>query len=60
MKLLRGNGKFVEVYDVPGPAILRLNAVGAPLMLHGWKLLEEDAARELLREIMAPGNYEKS
>jgi hypothetical protein len=60
MKLLRGNGKFLEVYNIPDPPVMRLEAFGAPLMFHGWALLEDDAARERLREIMAPGNYEKT
>jgi hypothetical protein len=58
MKLLVGNGHTLTVYDL-GEPIMRLRAVGAPIKLHGYHLLEEDRARERLREVLAAGNCER-
>jgi hypothetical protein len=50
MKLLHCNGRELEVRDV-GPVVFRLTAGGAPIKLHGWQILDDDAARALLREL---------
>lgn len=60
MKLLRCNGTYLEVRNA-GPALLRLEARegGPPIKLNGWWLLEDDAARDAVREVMATGLYDK-
>ena len=52
MKLLHGNGKELTVYDL-GPAVYRLRAGRVPIKLHGWMILEDDEAREKVRELLA-------
>jgi hypothetical protein len=54
MKLLRCNGRELEVRDV-GPVVCRLAAGAAPIKLHGWHLLDNDAARALLRDLVEAG-----
>jgi hypothetical protein len=59
MKLLIGNGSMLEVRDV-GPVRMRLSRRpgGPPIKFHGRELMEEDTARELLRGILATGEYD--
>jgi len=57
MKLVYGNGKLLEVRDV-GPVIFRLTADRVPIKVNGHRLVEDDDARELLRELLATGSYE--
>ena len=59
VKLVRGNGKELEVFDVTGP-VYRIAARegGPPVKYHGWRLLDEDAARALLQELRATGAYD--
>jgi hypothetical protein len=55
MKLIRCNGRELEVRDV-GPVVYRLAASAVPIKLHGWRILEDDAARELLRQVQEAGD----
>lgn len=55
MKLIRCNGKVLEVWDIPSPAILRLSAGPAPIKAHGWHLLEDDLARAMIRRALWEG-----
>jgi hypothetical protein len=50
-KILRCNGRHLEVRDV-GPVIYELAANSVPIKLHGTFLLEDDAARELVRQLV--------
>lgn len=52
MKLLHGNGRKLEVYDLADP-VFRLTATTVPIKCHGAFVLEDDAARELVRELVA-------
>jgi hypothetical protein len=54
MKLLRCDGRLLEVRDV-GPVIFRLAATAVPLKLHGWRLMEDAEARELIRSLKEAG-----
>lgn len=58
MKLLVGNGKTLEVRDV-GPVIFELSARvgGPPIKFNGSKIMDEDEARGVLRELLATGLY---
>lgn len=58
MKLIHSTGALLEVRDA-GPVVFRLRAGEVPIRLNGWFLLEEDAARDVLRELLASGLYEK-
>ena len=57
MKLIHSNGKLLEVRDV-GPVVFRLRAGEIPIKVNGHHLMEDDAARDLLRELLATGWYE--
>jgi hypothetical protein len=52
MKLLRGNGRELEVYDLADP-VFRMTATAVSIKCRGSFVLEDDAARELLRELVA-------
>jgi hypothetical protein len=51
-KLLKCEGKVLEVREV-GDVIYSLQANGVPLKCNGWRILEDDAARDLVRELAA-------
>jgi hypothetical protein len=54
MKLLTCNGRELEVRDV-GPVVYRLVAGEVPIKLHGRFAMDDDAARDLLRELIEAG-----
>ncbi len=57
MKLIYSNGALLEVRDL-GPVVFRLRAGRVPLKYNGYRILEDEAARDLLRELLATGLYE--
>jgi hypothetical protein len=59
VKLLIGNGAMVEVRNV-GPVVMTLRSRpgGPPVKLHGAEVLEDDAARARLRDLLATGWYD--
>ena len=57
MKLIQCNG---EILTELGPVIYALRATTAPIKLHGLRVLTDDAAREVLREVHAGGNVERA
>jgi hypothetical protein len=54
VKLLKGNGRVLEVWDV-GEPIMRLYAGSVPIKCPGWRLLEDNEARELVRALIEVG-----
>lgn len=58
MKLLHCDGRELTVRDV-GPVIYRLRAVTRiPIKRNGYEVVEDDEAREVLRELLATELYE--
>ncbi len=57
MRLISSNGRTLEVREV-GPVIYRLHAGTVPIKLHGKFVMDDDAARELLRGLLELGLYE--
>lgn len=58
MKLVYSNGRVLEVRDA-GPVLMRLRAGTCPIRFNGYHLLEDEAAREQLRDLLASGLYER-
>lgn len=59
MKIIHCDGKTLEIRDA-GPVIMRLLAPsGQPIKLNGWRLLEDDEAREVLRGLLDMEVYSK-
>lgn len=56
MILIFCNGKELTARDA-GPVLFRLTADTTPLKPHGFHLMEEPAARRLLRELLNSGLY---
>jgi hypothetical protein len=58
MKLVVCDGRIYRVRDV-GPVLVELSANGAPIKAHGWRLLEDNEAREELRRLLSLNLYER-
>jgi hypothetical protein len=57
--ILHSNGRELLVYDAT--PIMRVVADrGVPLKFNGWRAMEKDAARALLREVLDAGCYTKT
>lgn len=56
MKLVVGNGRILEVRDV-GPVVYRLRAGDVPIKFHGFRLMEDDDARDAVRAARDTGLY---
>lgn len=59
MKLLYCDGSVLEVRDV-GPVVFRLRAGRAPIKRHGYEILEDEAARAVVRELLTLDVHEKA
>ena len=57
MKLIHSTGAVLEVRDL-GPVVFRLRAGRVPIKVNGYRVLEDAAARDLLRELLDSGLYE--
>lgn len=51
MKLVRSNGRELEVYDVAGP-VYRITATALPIKCNGYFLIDDDQARDLVRDLV--------
>lgn len=60
-KLVRSDGRALTVMDV-GPVLMTVSSIkgGPPIKHNGWKILEDDEARELVRELLRSGCYQSS
>jgi hypothetical protein len=56
MKLIRSTGRDLEVFDISGP-VFRLKAGPVPIKLNGWRIVEDDEARAIVKEQLATGLY---
>jgi hypothetical protein len=55
VKLIKGNGRTLEVYDL-GPVVYRIEAQGhVPVPFYGSEILSDDEARAKLQELRAQG-----
>ncbi len=52
MKLLRSNGRHLEIYDIAATPLMRISSIQFPLKHNGWRIVEDDIARSLVREII--------
>ena len=50
MKLVKSDGRNLEVRDLSEP-LYCLSAVNRPFKLHGWRIMPDDEARELVRRV---------
>lgn len=58
MKLLYGNGSVLEVRNV-SEVIYRIRAGNnIPIKFNGYRILEDDAAREALKDVLELGYHE--
>ena len=58
MKLVKSDGRLLEVREV-GEPIYTLAANERPLGWNGWQILEDDQARDLVRELAAAQKADK-
>jgi hypothetical protein len=59
MKLIRSNGASLWVHDV-GPPLVTLQMRAMPLKHNGWRMVSDDEAREILRELLASQLYDRT
>jgi hypothetical protein len=58
MKLVYSNGKKLEVYDL-GPPVIAFRAGSVPIKHNGYRIVEDDVAREIVRDVLKAGIYTK-
>jgi len=58
MKLIECNGKHLTVRDV-GPPLMKLSAAAIPLKYNGKHLLDDDAARRIIRDLLDTNLYHR-
>lgn len=58
MKLVYSNGKKLEVYDLGSP-VIAFRAHEVPLKYNGYRIVQDDAARDIVREVLKSGHYTK-
>lgn len=56
MKLIHSTGKILEVRDV-GPVIFRLTSGTVPIKRNGYAILNDEDARDVLRELLEYSLY---
>ncbi len=57
MKLIHSTGRELTVRDV-GPVIFRLTAGAVPIKHNGFHVVEDDAARKMMRALLDTGLYQ--
>ena len=51
MKVVYSNGKFLEIRDA-GPVVMRFEAAACPLKHNGYRIVEDDEARDIAAELI--------
>lgn len=57
MKLLRSNGRHLEIYDL-GPLLMRISTINLPIKENGWKVIDDDQARAKVRALIDSDLYD--
>ena len=57
MKLIKSNGRILEIYDI-GPLRMRITKINLPIKENGWQMVEDDIARARIREIIDSDLYD--
>jgi hypothetical protein len=58
MKLVYSNGKKLVVYDLCDP-VITIHAGAVPIKYNGYRIVNDDIARNILREALKSGLYTK-
>jgi hypothetical protein len=53
MKLIKSDGRHLTVWQIGDEPIFELHAGACPIKCHGYHILDNDAARDLVRELRA-------
>jgi hypothetical protein len=57
MKLVTSNGRLLRIYDI-GPPLYEIEAIGTAMCPHhGWHIVEDAEAREIVRELRGLDAY---
>jgi hypothetical protein len=57
MKLLRSNGRILEIYDI-GPVLMRISAINLPLKENGLHIVSDDQVREKVSDLIDSDLYD--
>lgn len=53
MKLVRSDGRTLSVWEIGEQPVYELRAGAYPIKCHGYCIMADDAARDLVRELRA-------
>jgi hypothetical protein len=61
VKLVRSNGAELWIYAEPVPLMRFAARLGGPPLKHnGWRVVTDEEAREVAREVITAGCYERT
>lgn len=58
MKLVYSNGKKLEIYDINEP-LMRFRAGAVPIKYNGYRIVEDEVAKDIARDLLGSGLYTK-
>ena len=53
MKLVKSDGRVLTVWQIGDGPVFELQAGAYPIKCHGYRIMDDDAARSLVRELRA-------
>jgi hypothetical protein len=56
-KIIFSSGQRLTVSDV-GAILVEIKAIGTPIKLNGWQIVDDDKARKIVKELKDSGLYE--
>ena len=59
VKLIHCNGKLLRCFDMSDEPILTLRAGEVPIKFNGYHIMEDDDAREALKDLIRSGLHTK-
>jgi hypothetical protein len=57
MKLLRSNGKILEIYDL-GHLLMTVTKINMPVKENGWQIVDDDIARGKVSTLIDSNLYD--
>lgn len=55
-KLIHCNGKVLSAYDISDEPIMTLRAGSVPIKFNGYRIMQDDEAREMLKDFIRFGH----
>jgi len=58
MKLVYSNGKKLEIYDL-GEPLMKFRAGAVPIKYNGYRIVKDEVAKDIARDLLSLGVYKK-